>query len=262
MPPQVIIHHPSLDQPRSLLEQQITRAAIEPYLKGSTVFIPGDPGDEKVAQLIGGLKDAGFVFVGETEHVRVRPRTEQQFLLQIDAVVDDAIARVATKMAVNLLAVAVGYEFAMRPEFRPWVCDLSPGIARMFCGGTHLASLDQLRNVTAGMCVRYFGGHGTHSSDVGVNRPAWQRAPFTRRESPLLHDTGSEWNERAVATATFASLRINLRTDCATRQNSGFSHLSSSSSLSTSRRTGVPTGLTVRSSHEKRTRFSSRCFAL
>lgn len=119
MPPQVIIHHQSLDVPCALLEDEITSDAIEPYLKGSKVLIPGDPDDEKIPRLVAKMENAGFRFVGAMEHVRVPPRTAQDFLLRIDAVVDDSIARVMTKIAVNLLAAVVGYDFAMRPEFRP-----------------------------------------------------------------------------------------------------------------------------------------------
>jgi len=119
MPPQVIIQHESVDVPRALLEQEITSEAIRPSLKGSTVLIPGDPDDEKVPRLIARMQSAGFVFMGDMERVHVPPRTEREFLLRIDAVVDDAIARVMTKIAVNFLAATAGYEFAMRPEFRP-----------------------------------------------------------------------------------------------------------------------------------------------
>lgn len=119
MPPQVIIHHSSLDVPRALLEHEITSEAIGPFLKGSKVLIPGDPDEEKVPRLVAKMENAGFVFVGDIERVRVPPRTDRDFLLRIDAVVDDTIARVVTKIAVNFLAATTGYEFAMRQELRP-----------------------------------------------------------------------------------------------------------------------------------------------
>jgi hypothetical protein len=118
MPPQVLIQHSSLDVPRALLENEITLAAIEPFLRGSTLLIPGDL-DETTLRLHAKMQEAGFVFVGGMEHVRVAPRDAREFLMRIDAIVDDSIAREMTKIAVNFLAVTVGYDFAMRPEFRP-----------------------------------------------------------------------------------------------------------------------------------------------
>lgn len=119
MPPQVIIQHPSLEVPHALLENEITRDAVEPFLRGSTVVIPGELQSDDVLRLRARMEGAGFVFVGEMEGVPVPKRESSNFLLRIDAVVDDAIARVMTKIAVNFLAVTVGYDFAMRPEFRP-----------------------------------------------------------------------------------------------------------------------------------------------
>lgn len=119
MPPQVIISHASADVPRALLEDEITSDAVRPFLNGGTVLIPGDPDDEKVQRVIAKMMAASFVFVGDVESVRVPPRASRDFLLRIDAIVDDAIARVVAKMAVNFLAATVGYDFAMRPEFRP-----------------------------------------------------------------------------------------------------------------------------------------------
>jgi hypothetical protein len=118
MPPQVLIHHQSLDVPRALLENEITPAAIEPFLRGSTIWIPGDL-NETTLRLRAKMEEAGFVFVGDMERVRVAPRDEREFLTRIDAIVDDAIAREMTKIALSFVAVTVGYDFAMRPEFRP-----------------------------------------------------------------------------------------------------------------------------------------------
>lgn len=118
MPPQVLIQNKTLDVPRALLEDEITPEAIEPFLRGSTIWIPGDIGDT-TRRLRAKMEQAGFVFVGDMERVPVAPRDPGEFLLRIDAIVDDAIAREMTKIAVNFLAVTVGYEFAMREEFRP-----------------------------------------------------------------------------------------------------------------------------------------------
>jgi hypothetical protein len=118
MPPQVLIHHPTLDVPLALLENEMTPQVIQPFLRGSTVYIPGDL-DENVLRLRRKMEQAGFVFVGEMESIAVPPRPAGEFLLRLDAIVDDAIAREMTKIAVNFLAVTVGYDFAMRPEFKP-----------------------------------------------------------------------------------------------------------------------------------------------
>jgi hypothetical protein len=117
-PPQVLIHHKSLDVPRALLEEEITPEAIAPFLHGSTIWIPGDL-DETTLRLRAEMEKAGFVFVGDMDRVPATPRDTREFLMRVDAVVDDAIAREMTKIAVNFLAVTVGYEFAMREEFRP-----------------------------------------------------------------------------------------------------------------------------------------------
>jgi len=117
-PPQVLIHHPSLDVPRALLEEEITPDAIAPFLHGSTIWIPDDLG-ETTLRLRAKMEQAGFVFVGAMDRVPATKRDARDFLMRIDAVVDDAIAREMTKIAVNFVAVTVGYGFVMREEFRP-----------------------------------------------------------------------------------------------------------------------------------------------
>jgi hypothetical protein len=118
MPPQVLIHHSSLDVPCALLEDEITTAAVEPFLRGSTIWFPGDIGDTTL-RLRAKMEQVGFVFAGDMECVQVAPRAAREFLMRMDAIVDDAIAREMTKIAVNFLAVVVGYDFVMREEFRP-----------------------------------------------------------------------------------------------------------------------------------------------
>jgi hypothetical protein len=110
--------HESLDVPRALLEDEITPEVVAPFLHGSTVTLPGEFG-EVTLRLRGRMEQAGFVFVGEIDHMRPTPRDASDFLMRIDAIVDDAIAREMTRIAVNFLAVTVGYDFVMREEFRP-----------------------------------------------------------------------------------------------------------------------------------------------
>jgi hypothetical protein len=118
MPPQVIIKHGSLEVPRAFREDQITAEALRPYLRGSEVIIPGEVNSDEVLRLRAKMEQAGFEFIS-VEQFAVASRTAPDFLLRIDAVVDDAISRLVTKIAVNFLAFTAGYDFAMQPEFRP-----------------------------------------------------------------------------------------------------------------------------------------------
>jgi hypothetical protein len=118
MPPQVIIQHKSLDVPHALLEDEITAQAIVPFLHGANVIFPGDLG-ETTMRLRRKMEAVGFVFAGPMERFRVAPRSTTPFLMRVKAIVDDAIAREVTKIAVNFVAVSVGYDFIMLPDFRP-----------------------------------------------------------------------------------------------------------------------------------------------